>query len=57
MSQPRKLTKKEKRNGKRKLLIPSKETQEKMKPITLDEFSNLLKRTIPPSQPPDSATK
>jgi hypothetical protein len=34
MSQAQKLTKRQKNSGKRKLLIPSKETQEKMRPIT-----------------------
>jgi hypothetical protein len=44
MSRSTKLTKKGKRNGKRKLLNPSKEIQEKMKPITLDSFEGLLKK-------------
>ena len=45
----------EKRNGKRKLLIPSKEIQEKMHPITRDEFTRLVKKAIPPSPQPEKA--
>ena len=43
-----KLTKKEKKNGKRKLLIPSKEIQEKMEPISLEMFTALVQKAIPP---------
>ena len=57
VAQSTKLTDEEKQNGKRKLLIPSEEIQELMEPITLEEFTELVKRTIPPSQPPDPETK
>ena len=57
MGKARKLTKRQKNSGKRKLLIPSKETQEKMRPITFDDFSGLVRKTIPPSQQPVSAEK
>jgi hypothetical protein len=57
MQKPTKLTDEEKQNGKRKLLIPSKEIQELMQPITLEDFTDLVKRTIPPLQPPDQETK
>ena len=57
MTQSSKLTDEEKQNGKRKLLIPSEDIQKKMRPISLKEFTTLVKKTIPPSQQPDSATK
>lgn len=52
MSSP-KLTEQEKQNGKRKLLIPSKEIQELMHPITREDFTRLVKKAIPPSPQPD----
>ncbi len=57
MAQSTKLTPEEKQNGKRKLLIPSKEIQEKMEPISLEMFTGIVRKTIPPSSPPDLATK
>jgi hypothetical protein len=57
MSPSAKLTEKEKQNGKRKLLIPSKEIQEKMRPITREDFTRLVKKAIPPSPRPETATK
>jgi ribosomal protein L19E len=55
MSPSPKLTDEEKQNGKRKLLIPSKEIQELMEPITREDFVRLVKRAIPPSKQPDPA--
>jgi hypothetical protein len=52
-----KLTDEEKQNGKRKLLIPSQEIQELMQPITLEEFTSVVKKAIPPSPPPERAAK
>jgi hypothetical protein len=52
-----KLTKKEKKAGKRKLLIPSKEIQEIMQPVSFEDFERAILRAIPPSQQPDSAAK
>jgi hypothetical protein len=49
MPQSTKLTEEEKQNGKRKLLIPSKEIQELMEPISGEEFGALVRRAIPPS--------
>jgi hypothetical protein len=51
MSASPKLTDEEKQNGSRKLLIPSKEIQELMEPITYEEFESLVKKVIPPSPP------
>ena len=56
MSQSTKLTDEEKQNGKRKLLIPSKEIQELMEPITVEEFAALVDRATVPSPQPDSKT-
>jgi len=56
MPQSTKLTDEEKQNGKRKLLIPSEDIQELMEPITEEEFTALVKKTIPPSPQPDSKT-
>jgi hypothetical protein len=53
MSPSPKLTDAEKQNGKRKLLNPSKEIQELMKPITREDFARLVKKAIPPSTQPD----
>lgn len=56
MSPSSKLTDKEKQNGKRKLLIPSKEIQELMQhPVTREDFTRLVKRAIPPSPKPAQA--
>ena len=57
MSQSTKLTDKEKQNGKRKLLIPSEDIQELMEPLTLEEFTDLVTKTIPPPQSPAPETK
>jgi hypothetical protein len=57
MKQTSALTEQEKQNGKRKLLIPSKEIQELMQPITFEEFTGLVKATIPPSKSPAQETK
>ena len=56
MPQSTKLTEEEKQNGKRKLLIPSKEIQELMEPITEEAFATLVDRAIAPSPQPDSET-
>jgi hypothetical protein len=55
MGHSTKLTKKEKRNGRRKLLIPSKDIQAKMHPISLDMFTGIVQKAIPPPPSPDSA--
>lgn len=55
MSPSSKLTAEEKQNGKRKLLIPSKEIQEQMTPITREAFTRLVKKAIPPSPRPAQA--
>ena len=57
MSPSAKLTEEEKQNGKRAVLIPSKEIQDMMEPITLESFAGLVKRTIPPSPQPQSEEK
>ena len=57
MPRSSKLTKKEKRNGKRKLLFPSEEIQELMLPITLEDFEGAVRRAIPPSPSPDPEEK
>jgi hypothetical protein len=57
MSPSAKLTEEEKQNGKRKLLIPSKEIQELMEPITYEEFESVVKKAIPPSPLHQTATK
>jgi ribosomal protein L19E len=57
MAKSSKLTDEEKKNGKRKLLIPSQEIQELMEPITREEFARLIKKAIPPSPQPETATK
>ncbi len=56
MSKSTKLTAEEKQNGKRELLMPSEDIQEVMQPITEEEFSALVGKTIPPSPQPDSKT-
>lgn len=56
MPQSTKLTDEEKQNGKRKLLIPSKEIQELMEPITEEEFATLVDKAIVPSPQPDPKT-
>jgi hypothetical protein len=43
-----KLTKKEKRAGKRKLLIPSEQIQEIKRPISFEEFERAALRAVPP---------
>lgn len=57
MAQSSQLTAKEKQNGKRKLLIPAEDIQELMEPITLEEFTDLITKTIPPSQSPAQENK
>jgi hypothetical protein len=54
MSASVKLTEQQKQNGKRKLLIPSKDIQEIMEPITEDEFAALVDKASLPSPQPDS---
>ncbi len=49
MSKSQKLTEKEKQNGKRKLLIPSKEIQELMQSFSYEEFETIAKKAILPS--------
>ena len=56
MAQSKKLTEQEKQNGKRKLLIPSKDIQELMLPTTEEEFGALVDKAILPSPQPDSET-
>jgi hypothetical protein len=53
MSPSPKLTDEEKQNGKRAVLIPSPDIQEKMHPVTREDFVRLVKRAIPPSPQPD----
>jgi hypothetical protein len=53
MRRSTKLTDEEKQNGKRAVLIPSPDIQEKMHPITHEDFARLVKRAIPPSPQPD----
>lgn len=57
MTKSTKLTDDEKQNGKRKLLIPSQDIQELMEPLTLEDFTDLVAKTIPPSQSPAQETK
>lgn len=57
MSPSAKLTHEEKQNGKRAILIPSKEIQELMEPITIESFTTLVKRTIPPAPQPQTKEK
>jgi hypothetical protein len=47
MRHPSKLTPREKKAGKRKLLIPSKEIQEMMQSVSFEDFEKALLRTIP----------
>jgi ribosomal protein L19E len=57
MSPSAKLTAKERQNGKRKVLIPSKEIRDMMQPISREDFAGLVKKAIPPSPQPDQAAK
>jgi hypothetical protein len=57
MSPSAKLTDEEKQNGRRAVLIPSADIQEKMHPMTREEFTRLVKRAIPPSPQLETATK
>ena len=57
MGRSSKLTDEEKQNGKRKILIPSKEIQELMQPVTREEFTRLVKKAIPPSPQPETVEK
>jgi hypothetical protein len=57
MRQSAKLTDKEKQNGKRAILIPSEDIQEKMQPITIQQFTDLVKKTIQLSKQPDLKEK
>lgn len=41
------LTKEEKQNGKRKVLIPSQEIQDLMQPITEEDFAAVVGKAIP----------
>ncbi len=56
MSASSKLTEEEKQNGKRAVLIPSEDIQEKMQPITREDFARVVKKAIPPSPQPETAT-
>jgi tmRNA-binding protein len=56
MSDASKLTEEEKQNGRRKLLIPSKEIQALMEPISEEDFAALIDRATLPSPQPDSGT-
>jgi hypothetical protein len=47
------LTEADKQNGKRAVLIPSEDIQKKMRPITREDFTRLVKRAIPPSPQPE----
>jgi hypothetical protein len=57
MSSTSKLSDAEKQNGKRTLLIPSKEIQEMMQPVDYEDFADLVKRTIPLSPQPETVEK
>jgi hypothetical protein len=57
MSPSPKLTDAEKQNGQRAVLIPSSEIQEMMKPISLDEFTGVVHKAIPPSPPDPTEAK
>jgi hypothetical protein len=57
MPRSTKLTDEEKQNGKRRLSVPSKEIQELMETITREQFASLVKKAIPPSPQPETATK
>jgi hypothetical protein len=57
MSPSTKLTDAEKQNGKRAVLIPSAGIQEKMHPITREDFSRLVRKAIPPAPQPETAAK
>jgi len=57
MSPSSKLTDAEKQNGKRAVLIPSADIQEKMRPITREDFTRLVRKAIPPSPQPETAAK
>lgn len=57
MNSSAKLTDEEKQNGKRAVLIPSADIQEKMHPITREDFTRLVRKAIPPSPQPETATK
>jgi hypothetical protein len=59
MSRSTKLTEEEKQNGKRKFLTPLPQTLEETEfyPVTLESFTKLVKKAIPPSpQPAPKAT-
>ena len=57
MSPSPKLTDEEKQNGKRAVLIPSKEIRAKMRPITYGSFASLVKKAIPPVPQPQTEEK
>jgi hypothetical protein len=57
MSRSTALTAEEKQNGKRKLLIPSEEIQELMRPVMYDDFAKLVRKAIPPSPQDETAEK
>jgi hypothetical protein len=50
-SKPRQLTPEEKQNGARTILIPAKDVQAKMKPMSLAAFTGLIKKAIQPLPP------
>jgi len=55
MSRSTKLTEEEKQNGKRKFLTPLPKTLEETEfyPVTLEQFTRIVKKAIPPSPQPD----
>jgi len=57
MSRSTKLTDAEKQNGKRAVLIPSQEVQDLMQPISHEDFTRLVRKAIPASPQPETATK
>jgi hypothetical protein len=59
MSRSTKLTEEEKENGKRKFLTPLPQTLEEteFRPVTLEDFTRLVKKAIPPSPQPVPKSK
>ena len=53
------LTEEEKKNGKRKFLTPLPDTlaESEMYPVSLEDFTRLVKKAIPPSPEPAQAAK
>jgi hypothetical protein len=59
MSRSTKLTEEEKQNGKRKFLTPLPQTLAKteMHPVSLEMFTKIVKKAIPPSPRPEIEEK